>query len=325
MKSLIFGGGILLITSVCCLEAAPMSRAGFARVVPRSPAIARVTQPAAPMRQAAVNSFGRMPASLASPRSQFAPGFGRFHDRDRFTENGRHEHFRDRDRAFFITSFVVGLGWPYWNYWYWPYWSSYDDPNDYSLEDPNNHYQVAIIPEARKQSQSQEASDHQPDNQLYASLLAALARQAVAPRPAAAGFPQSNWSGPGAYPQSLTQNRQSSEERAQPNASSLPSLRPGTAPSEETSRTPADTMSKAVPVQRSDNLPKRVLLSWFKEGGKEVALVEDTELKRVERVTTQPNSDHLRIVEVHSDINPQLSEVVISDGQKQETVRFAPL
>jgi hypothetical protein len=72
-------------------------------------------------------------------------------------------------------------------------------------------------------------------------------------------------------------------------------------------------------------LPKHVLLSWFKEGGKEVALVEDTESKQVERITTEPNSEHLRIVEVHSDINPQLSEVVISDGHKQETVKFGSL
>ncbi|MBV9488254.1 MAG: hypothetical protein JO069_00825 [Verrucomicrobia bacterium] len=65
-----------------------------------------------------------------------------------------------------------------------------------------------------------------------------------------------------------------------------------------------------------------VLASWFKENGKETVFVENTETNEVEKITSEPNRDHFRIVEVHPDVNPALSEVVISNGTEQGAVRF---
>jgi hypothetical protein len=283
----------------------------------------RIARPLAPTRQPAANQFIQTPAQFESPRSPSKSGFGRFHDRDRFTENGfRHGHFhdRDRERTFFVTPFVA-LGWPYWDYSYWPYWSYYDDPNDYTLQDPNNDYQVAIPQtEHRPQSESQQSSDHQSENQFYAGMLTALALRAAEHR---VGFPQSSWPSQGPYPQNLPRPGQNQEFRPEANITGTPLPQAGAAPSDTSRNLPG--VVAASPGQRNESLPKRILLSWFKEGGREVALVEDTESKKVERITAEPNSNHLRIVEVHSDINPQLSEVVISDGHNQETVRFAPL
>jgi hypothetical protein len=327
MKSLILGAGVLATASLACLvEAAPMSRSRDARVAPRSHAIGRIARPAAPVHQAAANRFIRTPAQFESPRSPWTSGFSRFHDRDRFTENGfRHGHFRDRDRerAFFVTPLVVALGWPFWNNWYWPDWSYYDDPNDYTLQDPNNDYQVAI-PQSEKwsQSESQRPSDRQSENQFYSGLLTGLALRASEHR-VSTGFPPSGRPSQGAYSQNPPQPGQNQELGPEVKTPGTPLPQPGAAPSDTSRNLPG--VAAASPGQRTDSLPKHVLLSWFKEGGKEVALVEDTESKKVERITAEPNSDHLRLVEVHSDINPQLSEVVISDGQKQETVRFAPL
>ena len=336
MKSLILGAGVLATASLACLvEAAPMSRSGAARVVPRSPAIGRITRPAAAIHQPGVNGFARTPASLAGARSQFASGFMRFHDRDGFTENGsRHGHFRDRfrdrERAFFVTPLVVALGWPFWNYWDWPpYWSYYDNPNDYTLQDPNNDYKVAIPQsenwsqsENRSQSESRQPSDRQSENQFYSGLLTGLALGASEHR-VSTGFPPSSWPSRGAYSQNLPQPGQNQEFRPEVKTPGAPSPQPGAAPSDTARNLPG--VASASPGQRNESLPKRILLSWFKEGGKEVALVQDTESKKVERITAEPNSDHLRLVEVHSDINPQLSEVVISDGHQEETVKFAPL
>jgi hypothetical protein len=253
-------------------------------------------------------------------------GSRRFHDRDGFTENGfRQGNFRhrDRERVFFVTPLVVGLGWPYWDNWYWPpYWSYYDNPNDYTLQDPNNDYRVAIPQsESRSQSESQ-PSGRSSENQFYSGLLTGLALRASEHR-ASTGFPQGSWPSQGAYSQNLPQHEQNQEFQPEVRTPGTPLPQPGAAQS-DTSRNPPG-VATAAPGQRNDSLPKRILLSWFKEGGKEVALVKDTESKKVERITAEPNSDHLRIVEVHSDINPQLSEVVISDGHNQETVKFAPL
>ena len=328
MKLLKLSAGILATASLACLvEAAPMSRTGNARAAPRSPGIARMARPAAPISQPGVNQFIRTPAQFESPRSPMGSGFRRFHDREGFTENGfRQGNFRhrDRERAFFVTPLAVGLGWPYWNNWYWPpYWSYYDDPNDYTLQDPNNDYQVAIPQsENRSQSESQQPGGRPSENQFYSGLLTGLALRASEHR-VSTGFPQSSWPNHGAYSQNLPQPGQNQELPPEVKSPGTLLPQPGAAPPDMSRNLPG--VAAVPPGQRIDSLPKRILLSWFKEGGKEVALVEDTESKKVERITAEPNSDHLRIVEVHSDINPQLSEVVISDGQKQETVRFAPL
>jgi hypothetical protein len=82
---------------------------------------------------------------------------------------------------------------------------------------------------------------------------------------------------------------------------------------------PAPSPSPGAPGGVFDNL---ALVSWFNENGKDTVLVENTQTKDVREITSEPNKDNLRIVAVHPNINPNLSEVVISDGTDQRAIRF---
>lgn len=67
---------------------------------------------------------------------------------------------------------------------------------------------------------------------------------------------------------------------------------------------------------------KLFLASWLKDGGAEVVLVQNSETNEVQRITAVPNQNNLRLLEMYSNSNPQLVEVVISDGKEQGTVKF---
>jgi hypothetical protein len=69
-------------------------------------------------------------------------------------------------------------------------------------------------------------------------------------------------------------------------------------------------------------LDKLVLVSWLKDAGKDTILVENTETGDVQQITSQPNKDHFRIVEMHVNADPRLTEVVISNGAEQGSVKF---
>jgi hypothetical protein len=69
-------------------------------------------------------------------------------------------------------------------------------------------------------------------------------------------------------------------------------------------------------------LDKLVLVSWLKDAGKDTILVENTDTNDVQQITSQPNKDHFRIVEMHVNADPRLTEVVISNGAEQGPVKF---
>jgi hypothetical protein len=84
---------------------------------------------------------------------------------------------------------------------------------------------------------------------------------------------------------------------------------------------PVSSPSPGAPAGVFDNL---ALVSWFKQDGKDTVLVENTETKDVREITSKPNKDNLRIVEIHPNLNPKLSEVVISNGTDRRAIRFSP-
>src|SRR6202030_2397476 len=65
-----------------------------------------------------------------------------------------------------------------------------------------------------------------------------------------------------------------------------------------------------------------VLVSWLEEAGKDVIYVQNTETNDVQKITSEPNLDNFRIVELHSNADPKLFEAVISNGVQQGPVRF---
>jgi hypothetical protein len=73
---------------------------------------------------------------------------------------------------------------------------------------------------------------------------------------------------------------------------------------------------------KADVLDKLVLVSWLDDAGKIVIFVQNTETNDVQKVTSEPNKDHFRIVEIHPNADPKLFEAVISNGSEKGTVRF---
>ena len=94
------------------------------------------------------------------------------------------------------------------------------------------------------------------------------------------------------------------------------------------SRSPRDpfldkSVKSTILGEYKDNLlDKLVLVSWLDDAGKIVIFVQNTETNDVQRVTYEPNKDHLRIVEIHPNADPKLFEVVISNGTEKGPVRF---
>src|ERR1700688_3382311 len=65
-----------------------------------------------------------------------------------------------------------------------------------------------------------------------------------------------------------------------------------------------------------------VLVSWLEEAGKDVIYVQNTETNDVQKITSAPNLDNFRIVELHPNADPRLFVAVISNGSQQGPVRF---
>jgi hypothetical protein len=65
-----------------------------------------------------------------------------------------------------------------------------------------------------------------------------------------------------------------------------------------------------------------VLVSWLEDGGKDVIFVKNLETNDVQRITSQPNIDNFRIVEIHPNADPKQFEAIISNGFEQGAVRF---
>ena len=67
---------------------------------------------------------------------------------------------------------------------------------------------------------------------------------------------------------------------------------------------------------------KLVLVSWLNDAGKDVVFVQNTETNEVQKITTDANANHFRLVAIHKAADPKNAEVVISDGTEQGPVKF---
>jgi len=67
---------------------------------------------------------------------------------------------------------------------------------------------------------------------------------------------------------------------------------------------------------------KLVLVSWLNDAGKDVVFVQNTQTNEVQKITSEPNEHHLRIIEIRPNADPKLFEAVISDGSDQGPVKF---
>jgi len=67
---------------------------------------------------------------------------------------------------------------------------------------------------------------------------------------------------------------------------------------------------------------KLVLVSWLDDDGKDVIFVKNIETNDVQRITSQPNIDNFRIVEIHPNTDPKQFEAIIANGIAEGAIRF---
>jgi hypothetical protein len=88
---------------------------------------------------------------------------------------------------------------------------------------------------------------------------------------------------------------------------------------------PAQTAAKRIPTTaqtQTGAFGNLVLVSWLQDAGKDVIYVQNTETNDVQKITSEPNLDNFRIVELHPNADPKLVQAVISNGSQQGPVRF---
>jgi hypothetical protein len=78
----------------------------------------------------------------------------------------------------------------------------------------------------------------------------------------------------------------------------------------------------AVSPTSASDISKLVLVSWLRESGKDEIFVQNTETKELQKITSKPNRNNLRIVEVHPSEDLNNFEAIISNGSEQGPVRF---
>ena len=60
-----------------------------------------------------------------------------------------------------------------------------------------------------------------------------------------------------------------------------------------------------------------VLVSWLEDAGKDVIYVKNIETNDVQKITSEPNLDHFRLVGLHPNADPKLFEAVISNRDQE--------
>jgi hypothetical protein len=87
-------------------------------------------------------------------------------------------------------------------------------------------------------------------------------------------------------------------------------------------RNPFTLMAPPGPQVQHSIFDKLFLTSWLKDGSRDVVFIQNSETNEVQKVTVEPNQDHLSLVALHLSSNPQLVEALISDGHERGSVKF---
>ena len=238
----------------------------------------------------------------------FSPGFSgtRGFSTGRFFGRGDHGRFGDRgfrDHRVFFQQFA----WPV--YWY-PYY-----PYDYSYLDygPDNDYQYWDNSAASVQPESFRRA---VDNGPVVVILNTGNSRPMDSRVNSAYINSGYSSTDAAGQQRIVM--QDPNEKIGPRADPRTFV-PPTVPQ------PTQTAAKGTqttPQAHAGAFGNLVLVSWLEDAGKDVIYVQNTETNDVQKITSEPNLDHFRIVELHPNADPKLFEAVISNGSQQGPVRF---
>jgi hypothetical protein len=217
-----------------------------------------------------------------------------------FHQNRRFFH---RDHRVFFQQF----GWPV--YWY-PYY-----PYDYSYLDygPDNDYQYWDNSAASVQPESfRSAVDHGP-----VVVMINTANSRPMDSRVNAAYINSGYSSTDAAGQQRI-DMQDPNEKIGPGADPRTFVPPAVSQPTQTAAKGAQTKPQA----QAGIFGNLVLVSWLEEAGKDVIYVQNTETNDVQQITSEPNLDNFRIVELHPNADLTLFEAVISNGSQQGPVRF---
>ena len=217
----------------------------------------------------------------------------------RFAGRGDHGRLGDRD---FRDHRV--FSWPVYSYPYYPY--------DYSSLDygPDNDYQYGDNSAASVQPEP--AVDHGPVavsiNNGNSQPMDSMANT---------GYINSGYSSTDAARQQRIVAQDPNEKtgpRADPRIFAPPAV-----------PQPNQTAAKATqpkPQTQAGPFGNIVLVSWLEVAGKDVIYVQNIDTNGIQKITSEPNLDKFRIVELHPNADPKLFEAVISNGSQQGAVRF---
>ena len=229
----------------------------------------------------------------------FAFHDGRFHNRfiahDRFFRRDRflvHDRFFRRHHRFVSNFAFVGFGFPDW-------YSNYDDSyfDDYPNNDGEPGYDGQYFDESSVPTQSELAR--------RANYLASLEGITGFGNPLAVGSSNDR----GSYRSTSAAERDMNVVR-EPN---------------ESTGAKADPVKLVTPDPNTQGgtFANLILVGWLNDGGNYVIFVQNTETKKLQKVTSEPNKDHFRIIELRQNADPKLVEAVISNGTDQGTVKVA--
>jgi hypothetical protein len=195
----------------------------------------------------------------------------------------------------------------------WPiYWYPYYDPLAYSYLEPNSDYQYWDNSAASVQPGSFRGSvDHRP-------IVVVINTGNGRPMDSRsnAGYVNGGYISTTAVGQQGMVARDPNEEtgsRTDPMTSATPAV-PQATPAAQTTLITLQTEAGV--------FGKLVLVSWLDDDGKDVIFVKNIETNDVQRITSQPNIDNFRIVEIHPNADPKQFEAIISNGIEQGAIRF---
>jgi hypothetical protein len=227
----------------------------------------------------------------------FAMGAG---NRRNLPPNENRRFFRRGHRLFFQQ-----FGLPV--YWY-PY------PYDYSYLDngPDDDYQYWDNSPAPAQPQSSGAAvDHAPIVVVVNTGNSQPTDSSPNPVYVNSGYSSTD----AAWQQKIV--RQDANQKIAPQADQRTLVPPSVQPT-PTAAKGAQTTPRA----QAGAFGDLVLVSWLECAGKDVIYVQNIETNDVQKITSEPNLDNFRIVELHPNADPKLFEAIISNGTQQGPVRF---
>ena len=233
--------------------------------------------------------------------------------------NGIHRGFADR-RFFGRNRFVQQFGWPL----YWYPWYPYDASLDYSYLEPDSQ------PDYQYWDNSSAYQRQQPTNQAVPQNPVVLVINTGNSRPTDSSSPTElrgvmGPNGDGRYVgNGYSYNAGSGQQRVvgqdPKNNTAAGSMTPGDPVPQATAVPQPDTKASIQP--GPGPLGKFVIVSYLKDRGKDVIAIKNIETNDVQRITSQPNIDHFRIVEIHPNADLRQFEAIISNGSDQGPVRF---